>query len=71
MEANETILQIKKTVIQVTINIPIIKFSPFIFKAKPSKTPKEVAIPFPPLNCRNIVQLWPQIQHKPMRIGKF
>jgi len=39
-----------------------------IFKAKPAKTPKVVAIPFPPLNPKNIVQLWPETEAKPARI---
>ena len=33
-----------------------------------SKTPALVAIPLPPLNLRNSVQLWPQIAAKPIRI---
>lgn len=29
-------------------------------KSKASKTPIEVAIPFPPLNCKKIGQSWPR-----------
>ena len=71
IEAKETMRQIKKTINQVKTRIPIIIPNPDNFNASPSNTPKVVAIPLPPLNLRNIVQLWPQIQHNPMKIRKF
>lgn len=71
IEANETILKTKKTRNQDKIIKPITIFNPGTFIARPDNTPNEVAIPFPPLNCKNIVQLWPQIQHNPIKIRKF
>lgn len=64
-EATETILAITKIKIQVKITKPSINFKPAILIAKPNNTPKVVAMPFPPLNLKNIVQLWPRIQHNP------
>ena len=71
IEANETILELKKTSNQVKTINPITIFNPGTFIERPSNTPKEAAIPFPPLNRKNIVQLWPQIQPNPMKIRKF
>ena len=36
-----------------------------ILTANPNNTPSEVATPFPPLNPRKTVQLWPIIQLNP------
>jgi hypothetical protein len=71
IEDRETILEIIKTASQIKTNSPIILLKPAIFIERPNNTPKEVAIPLPPLNCKNIVQLWPQIQHNPKRMRKF
>lgn len=67
-EANETILATIKIANQVKITKLKINFMPVISMLNPANTPKVVATPLPPLNFKNIVQLWPQIQLRPMMI---
>ncbi len=61
-EARETILQVRKTINHVKIDKPNISFNPEILIDKASSVPRPVAMPLPPLNFKNIVQLCPQIQ---------
>jgi len=67
-EAKEMVLLIIKTVNQIKIVIPKIIFKPAILTESPAKTPKVVATPLPPLKCKKMVQLCPQIQLKPRMI---
>jgi len=71
IDAKDTMRKATKVEIQTREISPITTFKPWILKASPNSTPKEVAIPLPPLNCKNGVQLWPQIEHKPNRILRF
>ncbi len=64
-EATETILTIINTANQTRIDNPNITFKPAILTDKAINTPKIVAMPLPPLNPRNIVQLCPDTQLKP------
>ena len=64
-EATEIILTIINTTNQVKIAKPTIIFKPAIFIARPINTPKVVATPLPPLNPKNMVQLWPEIALRP------
>ena len=64
-EERDIIFEKVNTLSQVIANKPNINLRPLIFMAKPNKTPNVVATPLPPLNFKNTVQLWPQIQHKP------
>lgn len=68
IEAKDTKWVIKNTIIQErrVRTKTILRLA--IFKAKPAKTPKVVAIPLPPLNPKNIVQLWPETQARLQRI---
>lgn len=68
IEASETILKAININAQVKISKPRIMFNPGTLEARPSNTPKVVAMPLPPLNFKNIVQLCPQIQDRPKRI---
>jgi len=56
-EERETILLIKKITNQVITLKANITFNPPILIARPNKTPKVVAMPLPPLNFKNTVQL--------------
>ena len=56
-EAIETIRVIINTPNQVRITRPNITLKLLILIAKPNNTPKVVAIPLPPLNLKNTVQL--------------
>jgi len=69
-EDTETILIIINTITQVKITRPNITFKAGSFIAKPNNTPNVVAIPLPPLNPKNIVQLCPEIQLKPKIIRR-
>jgi hypothetical protein len=66
IEARDTIRKARNTETQIKNNKPRIGFSPEMVKVNPIRTPMVVATPFPPLNFRNIVQLWPHIQQNPM-----
>lgn len=70
IEAMETILEIIKARTQVEIIRNNINLKPVIFMDKPNNTPSVVATPFPPLNFKKIVQLWPHIQQIPNIILK-
>ncbi len=65
IEATETILTIINTASQTRIDHPNITFKPGILTDKAINTPKIAAMPFPPLNPKNIVQLCPDTQLKP------
>jgi len=67
IDAKETILLMAKTTNHVRITRANTTFMPAALTANPNNTPRVVAMPFPPLNLKNIVQLWPQIQQKPKR----
>ena len=67
IDARETILVLINTTNHVRITRANTTFIPAALTAKPNNTPRVVAIPFPPLNLKNIVQLWPQMQLKPKR----
>jgi hypothetical protein len=67
-DAREIILVARKLTIQVRITRTNTRLIPGITQADPSKTPKVVATPLPPLKFRNIVQLWPAIHPNPMMI---
>ena len=73
IEANDTILESKNTSSQVKSKRPSIALKPGIVKANPIRAPKDEATPLPPLKFRNTVQLWPQMQQKPInkRICSF
>jgi hypothetical protein len=65
IEEREIMRKIRKTANQTKTARPNIHFTPSIFNARPSSTPRLVATPLPPLKRRKIVQLCPQIQQKP------
>ncbi len=67
IDARETILVIINTINHVIITKPNTIFMPVTLTAKPNNTPMVVAMPLPPLNLKNIVQLWPEMQQKPKR----
>ena len=56
-EDKETYPQITKVASHVKAKIKIVFAINTFFMARPISTPKLVAMPFPPLNLRNIVQL--------------
>ena len=66
IEAKDTILVSTKIKSQLRISKIRIIFNPGILIARAIKTPKLVAIPLPPLNFKNMVQLCPAIQLKPI-----
>ena len=58
-------MKISRVISQMKANITITFAIRIFFMASPINTPKLVAMPLPPLNFRNIVQLCPQILVKP------
>lgn len=56
---------------QVRISKIRINLSSGIFIDNPIRTPKVVAMPLPPLNPKNKVQLCPHMQLKPSKIGRI
>lgn len=69
-DAMETILKIMNVASQVKTTRPNTGLSAAILIANPSKTPKVVATPLPPLNLKNIVQICPQIELIPNKMRK-
>lgn len=65
MEDMETYPQMIKVTNQIKAKIKIIFAINILFMASPINTPKLVAMPLPPFNLRNIVQLWPHILARP------
>mgnify|MGYP001039834369 CR=1 FL=1 len=65
IEAKETIRDNRKIKDQTNITKKKIILRFALTMPKPIKTPKLVATPLPPLNPKNIVQLWPAIQATP------
>ena len=65
MEARETILADNKVIVQTITQDNKTQIKPLTFKAKPNKTPKVVATPFPPLKFKNTGQLCPIIAKTP------
>lgn len=65
MEAREIYLKISKIINQIKAKIEMTFAISIFLIASPINTPKLVAMPFPPLNLRNIVQLCPHILAKP------
>ncbi len=68
IEATEIILTKMKTKNQVSMVNPNIAFKLGVIIARPNSAPKVVAMPFPPLKFKNIVQLCPQTQASPIMI---
>ena len=70
-EAIDMILASANIKTQVMINKTRINLNSAIFIDNPIRTPKVVAMPLPPLNLKNKVQLCPHMQLNPSKIGRI